>query len=146
MKLSQKNVRQTPCPISPHSKQHKDRGHEMREGNLKGAFKILTRNYEMVYMGTTLGLRGATRPTRPHAASIRQSFPPRKQRRGTRPRLLSSDWIFEPNPRGPPPPDGHAALELGNSFMPRAKARGAPRTVEFSLCCEFGICVSRLGF
>ena len=31
-------------------------------------------------------------------------------------------------------PDGHAALELGNPFMPRAKVRGAagtPRTVEF---------------
>ena len=39
-----------------------------------------------------------------------------------------------------------AALELGNPFMPRAKVRGAPRTVEFSLCCEFGICVLRLGF
>ena len=30
--------------------------------------------------------------------------------------------------------------------MPRAKVRGAPRTVEFSLYCEFGICVLRLGF
>ena len=59
---------------------------------------------------------------------------------------MSSDWIFESKPRGAKRPDGHAALELGSPLMPRAKVRGAPRTVEFSLYCEFGICVLRLGF
>ena len=60
--------------------------------------------------------------------------------------MLSPDWIFESRPRGATRPDGHAALELGSPLMPRAKVRGAPRTVEFSLYCEFGICLLRLGF
>ena len=59
---------------------------------------------------------------------------------------MSPDWIFESRPRGATRPDGHAALELGNPFMPRAKVRGAPWTVELSLRCEFGIFVLRMGF
>ena len=62
------------------------------------------------------------------------------------PRNVELVLEFESRLRGAALPDGHTALELGNPFMPRAKVRGAPRTVEFSLYCEFGICVLRLDF
>ena len=57
-----------------------------------------------------------------------------------RPGMPNSDWSFESRLRGAARPDGHTALELGNPVIPRAKVRGARRTVQFSL--EF--CVASL--
>ena len=72
-------------------------------------------------------LRGATRPTRPHGASIWQSFPATKQRRATRPGMLNPFWSFESRLRGAARPDGHTVLAFGNRFLQRGKgARRAP--------------------